>query len=125
MTTKQWKAKRAVPYTGYNLGGDSFAWSAVERIEQIRIHPDTLQASFVVFFISGEVLTYSYSNYILEPDVDTTRTVGIFCRKHPTIRNVQHYFDRNCEKLQELTSIRARVCRAFYKYRRNVARAAV
>lgn len=118
MTTTKWKTSRTLPYAGYTLANHDFGWNYVERIGEIQIHEDTLQAEFTVYFTSGSNLRYSYSCYRLVPDYTaTTSLFGIKRKKQ--ITDIQYYFDRNCEKLQLITTERNKVVTAYSRYLRG------
>lgn len=117
MTRKQWKVRRSLPYIGYTLGNNSFSWDHVECIEEVVIKD--LRAMFSVYFVSGEYIEYNYPMYDLTPDYKEEKR--LFGRtKKVKITDVQHYFDRNCETLQELRAVRGRVIRAYFEYKRGM-----
>ena len=121
MTKTQWKTHQTMPYIGYKLGNDDFSWEYVERIGEIHINGNTLQTEFTIYFTSGNNYVYSYPIHTLDPDYETH--TSLFGFKHKVqITDVQHYFRRNCSKLQAITKNREKVVKSFYKYKRNQAK---
>ena len=121
MTKVEWKRKNIKLYTGYTIRGNTFGWDSVEYIGEVFIDKNTLQAYFSVHFKSGNKITCKYDEYILDPILDTTRTVGFFKKSHPRA-DIQTYFNTMPTKLEKLYKRRQEANAAFSRYRVGILR---
>ena len=116
MTRKQWQQQQTLKYVGYSIKNQSFSWEYVERIGELLIHPITRQVNFYIYFVSGEKLEITYTDWFLDPIYIMKKK--IFFTQKVISTNIQNYFN-NSVQLKDIKVFRETLVNNFYTFKRS------
>lgn len=104
MTQEQWKNRiknKEIPIR-LHIANHEIPIENISYIGEVCINKELI-AGFTIYMLDGSKIEFYYNKYKLTPIIQITKN-WLF-KSETIVKDIQQYFDRNCETLQDVQNI--------------------